>query len=213
VTGAGSDAGLLWTYATDATEFDSWAFWSLNLIEAGTYKLEAYTDAAYASSKQATYEVRHAGKIAEVVVDQTKLNGWTELGSFDFAAGADQRVMLGDNTGEPLGGEARIVADAIRLTRVTDAAMPDPMVPNPTEPIPSDPGQPMQPSQPEPMPGTQTPITPAMPAAPGAAPTATPQTSSGCACRSTSAGGSGVWSLPTALLALGLVRRRRRNSA
>jgi hypothetical protein len=158
----GHDAELLWTYATAAAQADNWAFWQIRLSEAGQYRLEAFTDAAFAGSQRADYEVTHAAATEHVVINQAAVNGWAEIGTFEFTAGGEQRVRLGDNTGEPVGDERRLVTDAIRLTRV-DGPVDVPTMPIvPVEPIlPTDPSQP-----PVAMPTAPT----AQPAAPGAEP-------------------------------------------
>jgi len=118
VTDAGMDSDLIWTHATAATTEANFATWSLYFAEAGTYQVEAYTANAYATSKQATYEVNHAGGMAAATIDQSAVDGWQLLGTFDFAAGGDQSIHLGDNTGEASTDQAQLVFDAIRLTRV-----------------------------------------------------------------------------------------------
>ncbi len=119
VTDAGYDDTLLWTHTVGTEgEMDNHAEWTLTFDEAGQYRLEAYTDAAYAQSKQARYQVRHDGTVDVVVVDQTTTDGWTDVGDFQFASGDDQWVRLEDYTGEPLADNVQIVFDAVRLTRL-----------------------------------------------------------------------------------------------
>ena len=118
VTDAGMNGDLVWTHATDATTEANFATWNLYFAEAGTYEVEAYTAHAYATSKQATYEVNHAGAMVAATIDQSAVDGWQPLGTFDFAAGGGQSIHLGDNTGEPSTDQAQLVFDAIRLTRV-----------------------------------------------------------------------------------------------
>jgi hypothetical protein len=81
--------------------------------------------------------VRHAGAEDTVPVDQSAVDGWSLIGDFAFASGADQSVHLGDNTGEPLATNTQIVADAVRLTRLdlpeetaAEAEEPRPEVPD-----------------------------------------------------------------------------------
>ncbi len=54
----------------------------------------------------------------DVTVDQTGADGWTELGTWTFAAGGDQWVALYDADGVTVASDQHIVADAIRLTRL-----------------------------------------------------------------------------------------------
>jgi GH25 family lysozyme M1 (1,4-beta-N-acetylmuramidase) len=118
VDGSGWDGDLMWTHTTsDASEVSS-ATWDLHLAEAGRYRVEVYTPAAFAQATRARYVVDHAGAIDEVAIDQTAADGWQSLGEHAFAAGGRQSIHLGDNTGEPLADNVQIVFDAIRLTRI-----------------------------------------------------------------------------------------------
>ncbi|MCX5740969.1 MAG: hypothetical protein NT062_00555, partial [Proteobacteria bacterium] len=99
----------------------------------GRYRVEVYTAAPYAQSKQARYVLTAAGTEHEVAIDQSAVDGWQALGDFDFAAGADQTLHLGDNTGEAVTTNVQLVFDAVRLTRLD--SMPSP-TPDPTEPDP-----------------------------------------------------------------------------
>ena len=119
-TAADGYAGsLLWTHTTDSPDPDNYGVWNLEFDESGRYQLDVYTAAAWAESTRAAYEVQHAGTIGKVVVDQSAVDGWFEVGTFDFSAGADQWVRLEDNTGEPYDeGATQIVFDAVRLTRI-----------------------------------------------------------------------------------------------
>ena len=139
---AGWNDSLFWTHTTDDAEVANFAVWSFDFEEAGQYRLEAYTAAPWAESRQAAYVVTHAGAEDTVTIDQSAVDGWSLIGDFSFAAGADQSVYLGDNTGEPVGGETQIVADAVRLTRLdqpeetaeeTVADEPRPETPDTTE--------------------------------------------------------------------------------
>ncbi len=126
----GHDGGLWWTHTTDSASADDHAFWRLTFDEAGEYRVEAYTDGAWAQSTRAGYVVRHEGAEETVRLDQSAVDGWNEVGVFRFAAGGDQWIRLDDNTGEPFSGRTQIVFDALRLTRTdvapeTDAGTPD----------------------------------------------------------------------------------------
>lgn len=130
VNTAGSDGDLIWTYATDAATEANNAQWNLYLAAAGRYKVEVYTDAAYAKSKKAQYRVR-ANSVdgTPVVIDQTAVNGWQTLGEFEFAAAGNQFVHVGDNTGEPSADKVQLAFDSVRLTRL-DLPV-DPVEPTP----------------------------------------------------------------------------------
>ena len=113
---SGYGGSLLWTYTTDASTADNHGIWTLIFDVEGEYTLEAYTDASYAQSGQASYLVTHAGATDSSVVDQTAIDGWSTIGTFHFAAGAGQSVRLDDNTGEPLADHVQIVFDAVRVS-------------------------------------------------------------------------------------------------
>lgn len=132
VTTAGEGGDLVWTYAADTPAESNFAEWAIDLAEAGRYQVEVYTSAEYAMSTKAAYVVRAAGREDTVVVDQSAADGWQSLGTYEFAAGGDQHVHVGDNTGEPLADKVQIVFDAVRLTRVDRAVDPD--VDEPDEP-------------------------------------------------------------------------------
>jgi MYXO-CTERM domain-containing protein len=118
VLDAGAGGDLVWTHATDNAVEANYAHWALHLAEAGLYRVEVYTDAAYAQSHQAGYQLRHAGAELEIVIDQTAADGWQTLGDYELDAGGDQWVHLGDHTGESSAADVQLVFDAVRLTRL-----------------------------------------------------------------------------------------------
>ncbi len=118
VEGAGYDGDLMWTHTTDSASEANFGAWNLYLAEAGTYRIEVYTAAAHAKSKQAAYRVIHGGGADTVTIDQTAVDGWQPLGEYALAAGGDQAVRVGDNTGEPGAGNVELAFDAVRLTRL-----------------------------------------------------------------------------------------------
>lgn len=124
VTGAGLGGDLIWTHATPSASEANFAQWNLFFAEAGRYRVEAYTAHRYAMSQRAAYTVQAAGATTTLVVDQTAADGWQLLGDVTFAAGGEQWIHLGDNTGEAVAAQAQLVFDAIRLTRRTDAPGP-----------------------------------------------------------------------------------------
>jgi hypothetical protein len=117
----GYAAHLFWLAPTAGPSPQNWAFWNLDLVEAGTYRVEAYTEGAFAdgSVHSAVYVMNHGGRLDRVVVDQSALNGWALLGTFEFAAGRGQFVRLDDVPAYAGDGEW-ILFDAMRLTRVAD---------------------------------------------------------------------------------------------
>jgi lysozyme len=116
VSTAGADGDLVWTHATSSATESNFAQWNLVLAQAGRYHVEVYTAAAFAQSKQAKYVIHASGADQTATVDQTAADGWQPLGDFDLAAGGDQWIHLGDNTGEAIAGNVQLVFDAVRLT-------------------------------------------------------------------------------------------------
>jgi MYXO-CTERM domain-containing protein len=197
---AGWSNSLTWTHTVD-TSVDNYGVWNLTFDEAGQYRLEAYTAAPWAQSQQAVYQIRHSGTVDPVTVDQSAVDGWNLIGTFEFAQGGDQWIRLEDLTGEPYSTLTQIVFDAIQITRVDP--QPDAGVP------PVDSGTQPDSSVPSADSGTNpgadaeadvdadTDTTPPGPAA------------GGCNCRSHGTGGSGALLL-LLLAVLTLWRRRRR---
>ncbi|MEZ4374226.1 MAG: hypothetical protein R3B07_25630 [Polyangiaceae bacterium] len=111
---AGADDHLLWTNTTADLEASNYAKWFFYFDTPGRYELEVYTDAGFADSQEARYTVEHDGSYESVILDQTAADGWQSLGEFNF--GGEGTLQVDDNTGEPLDGSQRLVADAVRVT-------------------------------------------------------------------------------------------------
>lgn len=112
----GYDDTREWTGSTmsaDAANFGRW----IVKASAGRYDVDVFLSGE--GSKQAKYEVVHAGMTDTVTVDQTA-SGWVTLGDFDFAGTGDEHVMLGDNTGE---ADVHVVFDAVRVLSLDDPGM------------------------------------------------------------------------------------------
>ncbi len=124
VTDAGENGGLYWTHTTTAAAESNFGKWNLDFVTAGTYGVEVYTAAAYAQSKAADYQILANGMTTSATIDQTAVDGWQPLGDFAFAAGGDQWINLGDNTGEAT--QEQLVFDAVRLTPRDAPPAPDP---------------------------------------------------------------------------------------
>lgn len=109
----------VFTYAWDQAD-DCVGRWRLDFEQGGEYEVEVHIQTTAPLTTSARYVVRHAGQETPVTLSQAAANGgWAPLGRFVFAAGEDQHVRLGDNTGEPYGGTSgkRVVFDAIRVRR------------------------------------------------------------------------------------------------
>ena len=125
---AGEGGDLVWTHTTDKAVEVNFGEWALDVAEAGRYRIEVSTPIAYAESRQAKYRVRANGSENNFLIDQPAVDGWQTLGEFELAAGGDQYVHLGDNTGEPGSSNTQLVFDAVRITRI-DEPSPDAPVP------------------------------------------------------------------------------------
>ena len=120
-------SGLQWTHTTTAASEANYGQWNLELAAAGTYHVEVYTAAAYATSTSADYRIQANGALQSVTIDQTKADGWQSLGDITFAAGGSQFINLGDNTGEAT--PQQLVFDAVRLTPVAGQGYANPTAP------------------------------------------------------------------------------------
>src|SRR5262249_9591189 len=88
----------------------------------GTYHLDVNLDGGqFGQSKQAKYEVHHAGMVDTVIVDQSAADGWFPLGDFELAGTGDEFVELGDNTGEPGSMNIQVLFDALRAQSLDEA--------------------------------------------------------------------------------------------
>ncbi|MCK6544635.1 hypothetical protein L6R52_02100, partial [Myxococcota bacterium] len=115
---SGSDGGHVWTGATDASNVENFARWTLRFSQPGRYRVMAHVQGTSRSTREAKYRVAHAGGRDEVFADQSSARGFFELGTFDFAAD-DYEVFLPDNTGEADSLDRRVVFDAVRVVAPT----------------------------------------------------------------------------------------------
>jgi hypothetical protein len=112
--GYGGD--LEWTMTTDLEREANYAIWRFDIAEAGRYEVQVHLDAGeFGKSRQARYLVQHAGSSDEILIDQSDESGFASLGEFDFSAGGDQHLLLGDNTGEPSGEQISLLYDAVQI--------------------------------------------------------------------------------------------------
>jgi hypothetical protein len=196
---SGEGGGLRWTNAFLSDSPDNWAWWRIELAQAGAYLVEVKTDATYSVRSSVRYDVVADGATHGVSIDP-RGGGWKTLGTWSFAAGGAQWVAVYDNESASVAADQHIVADAIRLTRVgpddpVDTGVVDTGV---TDSGGVDSGSGVTGTDDSGAPGADTPGTPG---APGArVPMPTP-----CGC----AGGAGAPMLAIAGIAAGLVGRRR----
>lgn len=132
--GKGHADRLLWTNAFENDSPSNWARWNLDLQQAGKYTVEVWVDPEFGVYDQARYAVTAAGQETLVTVDQSQANGWTLLGEFDLAAGAEQHVSLYDNVLGTVAADQKITADALRLTPEGGQPPPSGWDPDPLDP-------------------------------------------------------------------------------
>ncbi len=109
---------LRWTNAFSGSTPGNWAWWRVELAQAGQYKVEYHAVAKWAAHKKTRYQVRAGGKTHSVLVDQSKGGAWRAIGTFEFAKGGRQWLAVFDTNGGSVGKDQKIIADAIRLTRI-----------------------------------------------------------------------------------------------
>lgn len=114
----GEGGSLHWTNATEDDLPANWAWWRLDLDEAGRYDVQVKIDPVFGVFADTHYQVRADGVDTELRVDQGLASGWVSLGEFTFAAGADQWVAVYDDTATSPGTDPHITADAVQLVRL-----------------------------------------------------------------------------------------------
>jgi hypothetical protein len=121
----GSAAGRVSTGTTTRSAAVNFARYDLNLRDAGTYRLRVFVGGGGLGAERARYVISHNGKTDAVTLDQRGEGRFVDLGTFDFARGSGQAVVVGDNTG--VRGQ-RLVFDALAVDAVNVVATPCPTV-------------------------------------------------------------------------------------
>ncbi|RLB49780.1 MAG: hypothetical protein DRI90_24275 [Deltaproteobacteria bacterium] len=120
-------------YATEqdnpSPDYAQGGVWQLDFAQAGAYELWAHIPATVTDlTPAAEYKVAYDGQSALVHVDQAAAAGtWAYLGTFAFAAGAEQWVRLGDNYGDPSTNGKQIVLDALQVVPSDGCECDDPL--------------------------------------------------------------------------------------
>jgi len=113
----GSDGTARWTGTIASNTTVNFATVDLFFEEAGSYRIRAFLQPTFATSRQAKYKVEHAGGLAQVVVNQSTKNGWATIGDFQFDAGS-AKITLQDNTGEKSSLGRRLGVDAFEIVPI-----------------------------------------------------------------------------------------------
>ncbi len=118
VSGEGEGGSLVWTNQWTSDRPLNWAWWRINLAQAGEYRVEWRGSDTYSVARGVRHRLRAGGTDHVFDVDLDLGEGWHDLGTFAFDAGGDQYLAIDDDaTGAP-GADPHIAFDAIRLTRV-----------------------------------------------------------------------------------------------
>ncbi len=116
---------LYWTWNSRAKAYN-WARWYPHISTAGNWEAFVYIPSRYHGSKSARYKIYHNGVWNERVVNQNiYYDKWVSLGTYYFAGGPNEYVLLGDATGETYA--TRFVGfDAVKFVRQDGGAPPSP---------------------------------------------------------------------------------------
>ncbi|MBK8977429.1 MAG: N-acetylmuramoyl-L-alanine amidase [Planctomycetes bacterium] len=111
-TSAGYQGGTYRYVATNPAGGTS-AAWQVALPADGSYPVYAWYRAGTNRARDARYEIRHAGGVDVVTIDQTRDDStWTWLGEWWFTAAAGARITLTNESNDP--GRV-VIADAVRV--------------------------------------------------------------------------------------------------
>jgi hypothetical protein len=117
-SGEGEGGSLVWTNQWTSDHPLNWAWWRINLAQAGEYRVEWRGSATYSVARGVRHRLRAGGTDHVVEVDLDLGDGWHELGTFAFDEGGDQFLAIDDDASGSVGSDPHIAFDAIRLTRV-----------------------------------------------------------------------------------------------
>lgn len=93
--------GHMWyTWNASSGADVNYGVWRPRLPQARSYRVCAYIPPDHAYTTAARYKIYYAGGSKTVSVNQQPLIGWKDLGVYQFSAGTNGYVRLGDVTGE-----------------------------------------------------------------------------------------------------------------
>lgn len=115
--GEGGFGGTMSAVVAAGDEERCTARWRLQFSEAGEYSVAVHVAGASPLARKVLYRVLHAGVEDAVIVDQGGAGEWAPLGSYTFAAGAEQWVEVSDRVEGALEGGELIAVDAIRVRK------------------------------------------------------------------------------------------------
>lgn len=112
----GYSDSFVWTSNT-AKKTVNYGRWRAPIGGAGNYEVFAYIPAAHSTTTQATYAIKHFGRVAERAVNQNHYaDDYVSLGTYYFDGAGDEYVTLYDNTGETP-NSTEIAFDALKFVR------------------------------------------------------------------------------------------------
>jgi MYXO-CTERM domain-containing protein len=112
----GHDGHHYYTYATDEAQEETVGEWHFGVSVAGDYEVLAHVPDTEADSQSVSYQIHHADGVSSAGLNHATDKGWQSLGVYRFAGGDDERIHLGDNTGEDYDTYHRKIAfDAIKF--------------------------------------------------------------------------------------------------
>lgn len=120
VSDEGEGGSLVWTNQWSSDRPLNWAWWRINLAQAGEYRVEWRGCDTYSVARGVRHRLRAGGADHVFEVDLDQGDDWHDLGTFAFDAGGDQYLAIDDDTTGSPGSDPHIAFDAIRLTRMGD---------------------------------------------------------------------------------------------
>jgi MYXO-CTERM domain-containing protein len=116
ITGHGGN-GFWTTQDVVDPDYSEGLVWQLTFAQAGQFRVSAWVPPLTDPTTGANYKLQHGAGTDKVTVDQSQVSDdWLELGSFDFAAGGNQWVRLGDNFVNAADQGKQVGIDALRFS-------------------------------------------------------------------------------------------------
>jgi len=113
----GHDGHHYYTYATDESYEETVGEWHFTVSVPGDYEVFAYVPQTEADSQNVSYQIHHASGTSSATINHATDKDWQSLGVYRFEGGDDEKIHLGDNTGEDYDTYHRKIAyDAVRFT-------------------------------------------------------------------------------------------------
>ena len=126
-TDASGNAGHAWWITADnkAPDYAEGIFYNLTFAQAGQYRVRAYVPSLGNLVSQADYKIQYAGTASHKLVDQaSEAGGWVDLGTFDFVAGGQQWVRIGDDYTPASDDGKHVAIDALEVSQIGAAGAP-----------------------------------------------------------------------------------------